>query len=365
MSNGQKDYYQTLGVKRDASDKDIRAAYRRLARKYHPDVNPKDKTAEAKFKQVNEAYEVLSDTKLRQQYDRFGHLGEGWRHAQEAPPGGGFSYQTGGDFQGGGQSFGDIFDMFFGGRSGARTAQEAPARGMDAEAEVEVTLEEAFKGTHREISLTVPEACATCGGTGAEPGGSQTCPECRGQGRGGPLGLGACERCGGRGTIVTKPCPACGGRGETQRTRRLSVKIPPGVKTGSRVRVAGQGGAGGRGRPAGDLYLNVRVRSDSRFTRRGDDLHGEVAISFPQAALGAEVEVPTMKGKVRMTVPPGTSSGQTLRLGGLGMPHLRGGGTGDQYVKIKIVVPKDLSKEERELIERLAALRRGSKAGTS
>jgi molecular chaperone DnaJ len=363
MASQGRDYYEILGVKRDSSDKEIRAAFRRLARKYHPDVNPKDKGSEAKFKEVNEAYEVLSDPKLRRQYDRFGHLGDGWRRAQEAPPGGGFRYQTTGDFDAGGdRNFGDIFDMFFGGQGGARTAQQAgPARGMDAEAEVEVTLEEAFKGTSRDISLAVPEVCSACGGTGAASGGSQTCPECRGQGGGGLFGLGGCSRCGGTGQVVRTPCQGCGGRGQSQRTRRLSVKIPAGVRTGSRVRVGGQGGAGGRGQPAGDLYLNVRVRPDERFTRKGDDLHTEVPISFPEAALGAEVDVPTMKGKVKMTVPPGTSSGQTLRLTGLGIPHLRGGGSGDEYVKIKIAVPKNPSKEERELIQRLAAMGRKSK----
>lgn len=365
MRTQTKDYYQILGVKRDASDKEIRSAFRRLARKYHPDVNPNDKTAEAKFKDINEAYEVLGDPKLRQQYDRFGHLGEGWRHAQEAAPGAGFGYETMGDFGAGGD-FGDIFDMFVGGRGGASAAQQpGPARGVDAEAGVEISLEEAFKGTTRDISLTVPEACSTCGGTGAAPDGSQTCPECRGQGRSGPFGLGICRRCHGQGRIVTKPCSACSGRGQTERQRRLEVKIPPGVRTGSRVRVAGQGGAGGRGQPAGDLYLNIRVRSDQRFSRRGDDLYLDLPISFPDAALGTEVEVPTMKGKVSMTVPPGTSSGQTLRLSGLGMPHLRGGGAGDQYVRIKIVVPKDLSREERELIQRLAELRHGRKPGAA
>jgi molecular chaperone DnaJ len=359
MRTGTKDYYQILGIKRDASDKEIRAAFRRLARKHHPDVNPNDKNAEAKFKEVNEAYEVLSDAKLRQQYDRFGHLGEGWRHAQQAPPGGGFRYETMDDADFGvGPNFGDIFDMFFGSRGGAATAQQPGAtRGVDTEADVEISLEEAFRGTTREISLTVPESCPVCGGTGAAADGSQVCPECRGQGRGGPLGLGICQRCGGQGRIVTKPCGGCRGRGQIERQRRLEVKIPAGVRTGSRVRVASQGGAGDRGRSSGDLYLNIRVRPDRRFTRKGDDLHSEVAISFPQAALGAEIDVPTMKGKVKMTVPPGTSSGQTLRLSGLGIPHLRGGGTGDQYVKVKIVVPKDLSSEERALIDKLARLR--------
>jgi len=360
MRTRAKDYYEILGVRRDVSEKEIRAAFRRLARKHHPDVNPDNKTAEAKFKEINEAYEVLSDPKLRQQYDRFGHLGEGWRHAQEAPPGRGFRYQTMSDpdFDAG-RNFGDIFDMFFGSRGGTATAQQpGVTRGVDAEAEVEISLEEAFKGTAREISLTVLESCAACGGTGAGADGSQLCPECRGQGIGGPLGLGVCRRCGGQGRIITKPCAGCRGRGQTERQRRLEVKIPTGVRTGSRVRVAGQGGAGGRGQTSGDLYLNIRVRPDQRFTRKGDDLHSEVAITFPQAALGAEIDVPTMKGKVRMTVPPGTSSGQTLRLSGLGIPHLRGGSAGDQYVKIKIVVPKDLSREERALIDKLAELRR-------
>ena len=373
-----KDYYETLGVGRKATEKEIKQAYRRLARKYHPDVNPGDRSVESRFKAVNEAYEVLSDSKLRSQYDQFGHLGEHWRQAAqagEAGPGspgpGGFTYtygagpgvEFGTEGPGDPGSMGDIFDVFFGrGPGEATTTRTRATHGTDLQTQVEVTLEEAFTGTTRTISLTVPQPCSQCGGGGAAPGGTQTCPQCGGRGttgRGGVLGMATpCGRCGGSGQVITQPCARCGGRGVTQDARRLEVRIPAGVANGSKVRVQGQGAAGARGGRSGDLYLNVTTKPHRAFRREGDDLHLDLPVTFAEAALGAEVEVPTLKGKVKLTVPPGTSSGQSLRLSGMGMPHLRGKGSGDLYARINVVVPKRLSKQEQELVEQLRDLRK-------
>ena len=383
-----KDYYQTLGVSRKATEKEIKQAYRRLARKYHPDVNPGDRSSESRFKEISEAYEVLGDAKLRTQYDQFGHLGEHWRQAAQAgaagygwpgpgesgprgssPGGFSYTYRTGpgvnyepgnvGDLG----NMGDIFDVFFGrGPSGATSgARTRAARGTDLQTPVEVTLEEAFTGTTRAISLTVPMPCSQCGGLGAAPDGIQSCPQCGGRGmtsEGGPLAMGTpCGRCGGSGQVVTKPCTRCGGRGATQDTRRLEVKIPAGVADGSKVRMRGQGAAGAQGGSSGDLYLNVTVKPHHIFRREGDDLYLDLPVTFPEASLGAEVEVPTLKGKVKLTVPPGTSSGRSLRLSGMGMPHLRGKGSGDLYARVNVVVPKRLNKQEQSLIEQLQQLR--------
>jgi len=297
-----KDYYKILGVGRTASAKEIKQAYRRLARKYHPDVNPGDKSAEAKFKDISEAYEVLSDKEKRAQYDQFGHLGDAWRRVAHGPgePPGGATWQTV-DFGGGQQpGFGDIFEMFFGagpGRAGARAA--AAAKGEDLRQEVDITLEEAASGTQRTVVIATPEG----------------------------------------------------------RPKRLDVKIPAGVRDGAKIRVAGEGASGMSGGRAGDLYVVPHIRPHRLYKREGDDLHLELPVTFPEAALGAEIEVPTLWGQVTMTVPPGSSSGRTLRLAGLGMPRLRASGRGDLFVKLRVVVPKNLTEEERKLIERLKELR--------
>jgi len=285
-----KDYYQVLNVSRSADEKEIKRAYRRLARKYHPDVNPGDKAAEERFKEISEAYEVLSDKQKRARYDKYGHLGPGWERVAGGGPGPGPWQQAPPDV-----GLDDLFDSLFGGRVGTRLR----AKGQDIETPVELSLEEAYAGVTRSLVLTLPD------GT----------------------------------------------------TRRIEVKIPAGVANGQRVRMAGQGGPGPGGGPSGDLYLQVKLRPHPVYERRGDDLYVEVSVTFPDAALGAQVEVPTLQGKVTVTVPPGSSSGQLLRLGGMGMPRLRGGGRGDEYVRLRIVTPQQLSGEERQLIEQLRRLR--------
>ncbi|MBW3622431.1 MAG: molecular chaperone DnaJ [Armatimonadetes bacterium] len=369
-----KDYYKTLGVERTATEKDIKQAYRRLARKYHPDVNPGNKEAEDKFKDVSEAYEVLSDPEKRSKYDQYGQHWE--QAARGGAPGGGFTYQPGGpggytyqqgdaDFDLGG-GFSDFFEnLFGGGRAGAggRTAtQSRPQTGANLEQELEVTLEEALNGSSRHLSLRIPETCPECKGSGDKPGARpQTCPDCKGSGRirgMGGLVQNVCPRCGGAGQVVLEPCPRCQGQGTVERNKRLEVKIPAGVDTGSKIRLQGEGMPGQRGGPSGDLYLVVKLKPHPVFERKGDHLYTEVPVSFPEAALGAEIRVPTLTGKGTLRIPEGTQSGQQFRIAGQGMPNLKTGQRGDEYVKVKVTVPKNLSSQERELVERLADLRR-------
>jgi len=329
-----RDYYEILGVPRDASEKEIKRAYRRLARKYHPDLNPGDKEAEEKFKEINKAYEVLSDPEKRRLYDLYG---ENWeqmaafhnarQQAGAAGPGGAttFTWRTGdlfGDLSDllRGSIFEDLFEGFFGfGRRG-------PARGQNVEQEVELTLEEAYSGTTRIVQVT----------------GEEVCPACRGRSR----ALGAL-------------CQVCRGLGVVMRPKRLEVRIPPGVGDGSRVRVAGEGRPGPMGGPKGDLYLVVRLRPHPRFRREGDDLYTEVEVPVEDAVLGGEVEVPTISGRrVLLRIPPLTQNGRTFRLAGLGMPRLEGGGYGDMYVTVRLRIPEHITEEERELYRRLRELRR-------
>jgi DnaJ-class molecular chaperone len=324
--SGTRDYYQVLGVSRDADEKAIKTAFRRLARKYHPDVNPGDKEAERKFKEISEAYEVLRDPKKRRQYDQFGHLGAGWQQAAAGAPGGWGGAGVGPDFEfrGFGAGLGDLFEEILGGRGAGVFTDARPRRGRDVRAEIELSFEEAFNGATREVAVSVAE----------------TCPICQGQG------------VVGKGSV----CAQCGGAGQVERMKRLQVRIPPGVRTGSRIRVAGQGEAGPSGQ-RGDLFLIARVAPHRLFKRQGDDLQVEVPVTYAEAALGAEIDVPTMNGRVKMKLPAGASSGQRLRLAGRGMPRMRGGGRGDLYVQIKVVVPKNLSQEERDLIARLGEMR--------
>jgi len=325
-----KDYYSILGVNRGASEREIKQAYRRLARKYHPDVNPGDKSAEARFKQINESYEVLSDKEKRQKYDQFG---DQWQYADQFAQAGyqqtpfwNFS-QTGGAqrFHFEGADLGSLFDDLF--RGGTRSRRVRPRRGQDVDYPVEVTLEEAYHGTKRTIALRSEEPCSSCHGTGR---------------------------------IQNMPCSVCRGSGVVSAVKHLEVRIPPGVKDGSRVRIAGKGKQGYGGGASGDLSLVVSVKPHRRFERRGDDLYEEVAVPLTVAVLGGEVQVPTLKGKLALKIPPETQNGRAFRLAGQGMPHLGNSSHGDLLAKVSVILPTKLSEEEKRLFERLSQLRSNS-----
>lgn len=351
-----KDFYEVLGVNRTAGADDIKRAYRALARKHHPDVADNKAEAEHRFKEINEAYEVLSDPQKRAQYDRFGTVGNGG---------------AGGDFgfgQGfGGNGFGDIFDIFFGDRMGGQQAQarrSGPARGSDLRYDLEITLEEAFSGTTREIQFNHLAQCDTCRGSGAAPGTLVVpCDRCGGSGvqrmvRQTPLGQfvtqATCSKCGGEGQVIQEPCPNCAGRGRREVERHLTVKVPAGVDDGSRIRITGSGEAGIRGGPAGDLYVYLSIAPHPLFKRDGLDTYVDVPISFPQAALGAQISVPSLEGELSLTVHAGTQSGTTFNMRGHGMPAVRGNHRGDHVVTVHVVVPTKISKRQRELLEEYA-----------
>ncbi|MCD6351951.1 MAG: molecular chaperone DnaJ [Armatimonadetes bacterium] len=358
------DYYQVLGVSRDASAEEIRKAYRRLARKYHPDVNPGDKEAEEKFKQISQAYAVLSDPEKRRKYDQFGHA---WQQAQQTGQGRGQDFATfvfehfgPGSFS---EIFGDLFgDLGFGPegfraatQAGQRPSRRVPQKGQDVYHDLPISFEESMKGSERTFTLETVDACPQCDGLGGE---TQPCPQCGGTGQGptGFLGMRmACPRCEGTGEVVVSRCPACGGTGEKLRRSRVKVKIPAGVRDGQQLRLAGQGGQGRFGGPNGDLIFNVRVAPHPFFERRGDDLYVKLPISITEAALGAEVRVPTVTGQAKLKIPAGAESGQVLRLRGQGAPKVgQPGQRGDMYVELKIVPPKHLSRKARELLAQLA-----------
>lgn len=354
----KRDYYELLGVSKNASEADIKKAFRSLARQYHPDANKEDPRAAEKFKEVNEAYQVLSDSDRRAKYDQFGH-------AAEQMGGGGNPFEGAGGFGGQG-GFGDIFDMFFGGNMG-RQRPRGPERGADLQYEMELSLEEAAFGVKKEIKIPRTEDCETCHGSGAKPGTSPiTCSKCRGSGQiqvtqstilGQFVSVTTCDRCRGEGKMVEHPCQTCRGRGRVQRMRNVEVNIPGGVDTGVRFRMGGYGENGERGGPPGDLYVVVRVRSDSRFRRRDEDLFCDVTISLVQAALGTEVEVPTLDGPELVKIPEGTQNGDAIRLKGKGVKRMRGSGRGDQHVIVSVTTPTRLSERERELLHELASLR--------
>jgi len=361
----KQDYYEILGVPRKASAKDIRNAFRKLARKYHPDLNPGDKAAEEKFKQLQEAYDVLSDTKKRQMYDQYGFYSE---NAPTGDYGSGadageqnVNFDFGGfDFGGqqGGSSFRDLFGQFFGGRRGAATmAEEEP--GGDLEYQIEIDFWDAVRGSVKKLQITRLEACENCHGTGAV-GSPQTCPTCNGTGSiqqtAGKMRFNVpCSHCGGTGKL-RKACPACGGEGRIRKTETIDVRIPAGVDNGGRVRVPGKGNAGTMGAPAGDLYLRVVVRPHEFFERRGNDLYIKVPVTVAEASLGAKVEVPTIDGRSLVRIPPGTSSGRTLRLKEKGVPSARKGTRGDEYVEIQVVVPEPTDERVRNLMKELEEL---------
>ena len=358
------DYYSVLGVARDASDTDIKRAYRGLARKYHPDVAEDKANAETHFKEINEAYEVLGDAGKRQHYDRFGTVPGQNGAGAGAGYGGGF---------GGGDGITDIFDMFFGGRGGGgASAQGRPAgpqRGSDLRYDLQITLEDAYRGAEREISFNHLASCETCSGSGAEPGTLvQRCDRCGGSGamrsvRQTPLGQfvtqTTCTRCSGEGSLIPSPCPTCRGRGRLERARTLTVKIPAGVDDGSRIRIGGSGEGGARGGPAGDLYVYLSVLPHERFRRDGTDLYVDVPIAFTDAALGASVDVPSLEGEVPLNVASGTQSGSTFRVRGKGMPTVRGSTRGDLLATVHVVVPGKLNRRERELLEEFAEIHEG------
>ena len=368
-TTSKQDYYELLGVPRKANAKDIRTAFRKLARKYHPDLNPGDKSAEEKFKQLQEAYDVLSDTKKRQMYDQYGF------YADNVPPGGtggvhpddagGVNFDFGGfDFggatgaQGGGSSFRDLFSQFFRGGRGA-TAEPEHEPGGDLEYQIEIDFWDAVRGAVKKLTITRLDSCETCHGTGAI-GSAQTCPTCHGSGSiqqsAGKMKFNVpCTRCGGTGKI-RKPCPTCGGEGRIRRTETIDVRIPAGLANGSRVRIPGKGNAGTMGAPPGDLYLHVDVKPHAFFERRGDDLYTKVPVTVAEATLGAKVEVPTVDGRSLVRIPPGTNSGRTLRLKEKGVSSARNGSRGDQYVEIQVVVPQPTDERVRNLMKELESV---------
>lgn len=358
MAEEKRDYYEVLGVSKTASDDEIKKAYRKLAKKYHPDLNPGDKEAEQKFKEANEAYEVLSDSTKRARYDQFGHAGVDPNYGAGAP-GGGFGGGFGGFDMG---DLGDIFEGFFGGGFGSsrRANPNAPRRGGDLQKSCTISFFEACKGVKREISIQRMETCSDCHGTGSEPGHSaQTCPDCHGTGQvrvtqrtplGSMTSSRPCSRCGGKGKIVTNPCKKCNGNGRIRVTKKIEVSIPAGIDDGQTLAVRGQGDSGINGGPAGDLHVTVSVRPDTLFKRDGYDIWCEIPLTYMQAALGDELTVPTIDGKVKYTIPEGTQPGTVFRLRGKGVQNLNGRGRGDQYVEVTVEVPKGLSKAQKDAL---------------
>lgn len=352
VTASKRDYYEVLGVPRNATLDQIKKAYRRLARKHHPDVNPGDRSAEARFKEISEAYHVLSDKERRARYDQFGHQAFAGPHGEEFDFGG-FDFSTF-DLGGLGDLFGDLF-----GRRSRRARAEArtsPTKGNDIHYSLEISFDDAFRGFSTQISLNKLKPCGECRGTGVRGGGeSAVCSECNGTGEGrgrrGPILIPyPCPRCGGSGRVNLNPCSRCGGSGKLQGTEFINVKIPPGVDTGSRVRLAGKGEPGNNGGPPGDLYIITKVRPHPSFERKGDNLYCEVPITITEAALGAKIEIRTPEDISRMTVPPGTESGQRFRLQGKGMPRLKGAGRGDLFVTVKITLPKFLDERSKQLL---------------
>jgi molecular chaperone DnaJ len=353
-----KSLYEVLGVPKNASQDEIKKAYRKLAREHHPDRNPGDSEAEERFKEVQGAYDILSDDEKRKAYDTFGS-------ANGRPGAGGFRNVDFGDFDLG--DLGDLFGGLFGRGGGAQRAPRGQ-RGADLEVEVRVSFDDSLKGVETKIPVEVETACRECGGSGAKPGTSpKICPDCKGRGvlaeSQGMFALSTpCPRCRGNGTVIEDPCPRCRGAGRERRTKRYSVKIPAGVRDGTRIKLKGKGEAGYGGAPAGDLYVITRVADSPVYERRGSDLIVNVPITYPQAALGATVEVPTPEGAVSLKVPAGSEDGKLLRIRGRGAPKLNSSGRGDVLARLRLQVPKKLTKKEREALEELQKVSRPASA---
>jgi molecular chaperone DnaJ len=354
-----RDYYEVLGIPKGSSEEEIKKAYRKLAMQYHPDVTKEDqKVAEERFKEISEAYEVLADEKKRKLYDQYGHAGVSSQFQDGSFNWNDFSHF--GDLRdifGDSNGFGNIFDMLFG--------RQTRTGGRDARMDIEITLDEAFRGVKKRISVPKFDNCPKCQGTGAKDGKVVTCPECKGSGkvrvvqsRGFSqfVQVGPCRRCRGTGRAPSSICSDCDGRGKVQRTSHIDVDIPPGVETGSRLRVTGAGEMGGPGEPNGDLYVVIHVKPHPQYMREGPNLIVEFPITFAQAALGAEIEIPTMDKKARVTLPAATQTDTVFRLRGSGMPILRTSSYGDLYVKVKIKVPEKLNQEQKDILARFAEL---------
>ena len=362
MAEQKQDFYEVLGVSKTATDEELKKAYRKLAKKYHPDMNPGDKEAEAKFKEVNEAYEVLSDKDKRAKYDQFGHAG--------VDPNFGAGGYGGGGFDMGDIDLGDLFGSFFGGGFGGggfggQQRASTPQRGESLRANLTISFEEAAFGCKKEIELSRTEECQDCHGSGCQPGTTaEVCPDCRGAGvvriqRGGGgfafTSTAPCQRCRGTGKIIHSPCKSCGGAGVTRKKRRIEVNIPAGINEGQAISVRGQGNAGKNGGPSGDLIVGIRIKPSPIFQRDGSTVLYEQTVSFYQAAMGAELEIPTIDGKVKWNLPAGTQPGTTFRLKGKGIPTLQGRGRGDQYVTVKVKVPVNLNAEQKEALRAFGA----------
>ena len=359
MAEQKRDYYEVLGVSRGASEDEIKKAYKKMARKYHPDLNPGDKTAEEKFKEVNEAYEVLSDADKKARYDQYGHAGVDPNFGA-----GGFGGGFDGSFDFG--DLGDIFGSFFGGGfgGGRRTNPNAPQRGESIRMSIAISFEEAAFGCEKAVTVERYETCDTCHGNGCAPGTSpEVCPDCHGTGtvqvrRQTPMGAFAtsspCPKCGGKGRIIHQPCKDCRGSGMVRKKKTIQASIPAGIDNGQTISIRGQGNAGKNGGPAGDLLITITVRPHELFRREGTSVLCEAPITFTQAVLGAELEIPTIDGKVKYTLPEGTQSGTTFRLKGKGIPSINGRGRGDQYVTVYIETPKNLNKEQKEALKKFA-----------
>ena len=355
----KRDYYEVLGIQKGASEDEIKKAYKKLARKYHPDMNPGDKEAEEKFKEVNEANEVLSDPEKKARYDQFGFAGVDPNYGAGA---GGGAYGGGFDFG----DLGDIFGSFFGGGfgGGQRRNPNAPQRGESIRASVSVSFTEAAFGCEKSVTLERSEQCPTCKGNGCAPGTTpEICPDCHGTGtvqtrRQTPMGVfasnGPCRKCGGTGRLIHQPCPDCRGTGAVRKRKTIKVNIPAGIDHGQTISLRGQGSAGRNGGPAGDLLITVMVQPHELFRRDGVDVFCEAPITFAQAVLGAELEIPTIDGKVKYSIPEGTQTGTVFRLKGKGIPVLNGRGRGDQYVTVTIETPRNLNKEQREALRRFS-----------